>query len=80
MTTPTRDDVNISLSLNEQHVTEYTTVFPATASEQKPATNPPKPDRRAEPQSSVKQNASHPIQTTRSGRVVKSPAHFQDYI
>ena len=80
MTTPTREDVNISLSLKEQHVTEYTTVFPATASEQKPATNPPEPDRRAEPQSPVKQTASNPIQTTRSGRVVKSPAHFQEYI
>lgn len=34
MTTPTRDDVNISLNLKEEHVTEYTTVFPATVSEQ----------------------------------------------
>lgn len=36
MTTPTRDDVNISLNLKEEHVTEYTTVFPATVSEQNP--------------------------------------------
>ena len=49
MTPPTRDDVNISLNLKEKHVTEHATVFPATASEQKPATNPPEPDRRAEP-------------------------------
>ena len=74
MATPTRDDVNISLNLKEQHVKEHKTVFPATASEKKPATNQPAPDRRVEPQSSDKQTASHPIQTTGSGRVVKSPA------
>ena len=45
VTSPTRDDVNSSLNVKEQHVPDHTTVFPATASEQ----NPPEPDRRTEP-------------------------------
>ena len=44
MASSTMDDVNSSLNFNEQHVTEHTTVFPATASEQKPVSNPPEPD------------------------------------
>ena len=49
--------------------------FPSNSIRAKSATNPPEPDRRAEPQLSVKQTASHPIQTTRSRRVLKLPAH-----
>ena len=44
MASSTMDHVNSSLNFNEQHVTEHTTVFPATASEQKPVSNPPEPD------------------------------------
>ena len=36
MASSTMDNVNSSLNFKEQHVTEHTTVFPATASEQKP--------------------------------------------
>ena len=79
---PSKNDVTSSLNRKEQHVTGNPTIFPATSSEPKPATSPPGPDRRAEPQSPVEQTASesYPIQTTRSGRVVKPPAHFQDYV
>ena len=45
VTSPTRDDVNSSLNVKEEHITDHTTVFPATAWEQ----NPPEPDRRTEP-------------------------------
>ena len=46
---PTKNEVNGSVN---------TTIFPATASEPKPATNPPEPETRAKPQSAVKQTAS----------------------
>ena len=44
MASSTMDDVNSSLNFKEQHVTEHKTVFPATALEQKPVSNPPEPD------------------------------------
>ena len=44
MASSTMDDVNSSLNFKEQHVTEHTTVFPATALEQKPVSNLPEPD------------------------------------